>query len=154
MLRKHFNCILVLSIFFASCRQGKVPRFEYYSNGNIKNIQLPNNLNEKRELHFFQNGELKSIINYSDSLNAKEQLTFFESNGFLKSKLLFKNNKAEGSAYWFYESGAIQSSRYYTADKENSVGFDYWDYSFVINKTLVRFNALVGIRIYLEPSNA
>ena len=126
-------------IIFLSCQNKELSKIEYYPNGSIKKVtSFQDNHRISKEITFFENGNLKHIANFVDGVLDGEQLRFYE-NGLLESKLLFKNNLPNGVAYWFFESGSLRASRYYIDGKQNNLGFDYWDYKFVINKALVRF---------------
>lgn len=136
--KSFFFFILLL---FCGCTNNHNQKIEYYSNGNIQKIySTKNNQKDGKEILYFENGHLKSISNFVNGLKDGEQLNFFENNGSLESKLIFKNDIPNGVAYWFYKSGALRASRNYMNGKEYDMGFDYWDYGFVINKSLERFN--------------
>lgn len=141
-------------IFWCSCSQNKNSEIKYYPNGNIAKISASeNNKRSGKEILFFDNRNIESITNYVDGLKEGEQLNFNKINGFLKSKLLFRHDRAEGVAYWYYESGSLRSSRNYINGKEWYVGFDYWDGKFVINKSLVRFdNGRVYYKLNFDSS--
>lgn len=104
---------------------------EYLLGGDEKN---------KREILYYENGNLKSITNYINNLKEGEQLNFYQGNGKLESKLIFKNNSANGVAYWFYESGSMKALRYYVDNKECYFGIDYWDDPAGIFKSSLHFD--------------
>ncbi len=138
MLKKIIPLALPLSW---GCSNKSKFKIEYYPNGNIKHIYSSKNdtINSK-EITFFTNGNVEFIKNYADGMIEGERLHFYEENGLMESKMFFKRDIPNGNAYWFYQSGALRSSRYYVDGKENYVGFDYWDYRIVINKALIRFD--------------
>ena len=138
-LKKYIPFILLLCL---GCENKNKFKIEYYPNGNIQKIySLENDKKNGKEILYYENGNIKSITNFIDNLKDGEQLNFYENNGLLKTKLLLKkDNIPNGVAYWFYESGALKASRNYVNGRPYDVGFDYWDYGFVINKSLERFN--------------
>lgn len=138
---KSKNYILSILLFFLGCSTKENLKIEYYSNGDIQKIYtIKNNEKNTQEILFYPNGNINKITNYADGFKEGEELNFFENNGLLESKLIFKKNIPNGVAYWFYQSGALRASRNYVNGKEYDMGFDYWDYGFVINKSLERFD--------------
>jgi len=130
---------LLLIIFFFSCQNKNMSKIEYYSDGSIKKISsFPIGDSKRIEMTFYENGNLETISHLANGNLEGEQINFYDS-GRLASKFQFKNNLLNGVAYWFYKSGSLKASRFYIDGKQNDMGFDYWDYKFVINKALVRF---------------
>ena len=134
------KCLVFLLICGCS-EKDKNLKIEHFPNGQVSQISLiKNGVENGRRIEFDSTGNIKAIENIVNGLKQGEQLNFHEVNGLLKSKLTFKNNLANGVAYWFYASGSLKASRNYINDKEWYLGFDYWDDSFVIVKSLLRFN--------------
>lgn len=145
-IKNKLRIIGVITLFFTylqSCsnKPSANIEIEYYSSGRPKKISFFTDKGILKEMLYYDNGNIKSVTNIRNNLKEGEQLVFFEDNdNKLKSKLLFKSDKANGVAYWYYPSGALKASRNYKDDKEWYLGFDYWDDAFVINKSLLRFN--------------
>jgi antitoxin component YwqK of YwqJK toxin-antitoxin module len=136
---KYYTFFILLLCW--GCSNKNKSKTEYYANGKIKQIySLKDNKKQGKEILYSANGNIKSISSYMDNLLEGEQLNFYENNGLLESKLSFKKGVPNGSAYWFYEGGALRACRYYVNGREDDIGFDYWDYRFIINKSLIRFN--------------
>lgn len=132
-------CILI-SILFQFCSNPKKPfDLSYYENGKIKKEVIYITNLKRKEINFFQNGEIKSILTFNDSLLEGEQFWFFE-NGRLNQKINFSDNIKNDNAYFFYTDGRLKNDRYFRNGKEVLFGSDYWDDSVLIIKSTLHFN--------------
>lgn len=137
----HFLVLSSIFVLLNSCLN-KNSNIEYSTNGKLKTIIItPPNSNHRIEYNFFENGKLKSVHKYIDKLYDGEQLWFF-SDGNLDRKIQFNNGKANGKAYYFYDSsGSLIHSRYFRDNREVLYGADYWDNdSLNIMKSSLHFN--------------
>jgi len=152
---KGCSLFLIMCISSGCNSHNNKVKIEYYPDGNLKRVYyLIGSEKKAKEIVYYENGNIASVTNYLDNKKEGEYLNFFKEKGTLESKLLFKNDSASGVAYWFYESGSLKSSRNYKNDKEWYLGFDYWDDSFVVNKTLVRFdrNAKIYYKVNFDST--
>ncbi|MFN8288506.1 MAG: hypothetical protein U0V74_17240 [Chitinophagales bacterium] len=109
---------IILFVLLAACNGNK--KTDYIFN------KIDNNKKEGLHLYYFQDGNIKAILNYrADSLNGES--IYFYPNNRIKAKVHFVNNLENGMAYYFYPSGVIESYRQWENGKKVNYAQDYYD---------------------------
>ena len=91
------------------------------------------------EVKYYDNGNIEYIKNY-DYQKLQGEAVWFFANGRLKQKIIFEMWLENGHAYYFYESGALESHRYWRNGKMVGYVADYWDDRMSIIKNVLYFN--------------
>ena len=137
-------CFIFFIVFlFFSCKEKSFKNEKFYDNGNLKEFILFSNNEVKAVYSFYENGVIKSIrrYNYNESREFRIEELWFYPTGILNRKIPFLNGKANGNAYYFYDTtGSIKSDRYFRNDVQVFYGADYWDDSLGTMKASLHFN--------------
>lgn len=106
----------------------------------------------KEKVDYYKTGSIKSIKRYNQRNKLDGQSQWFFENGITEQIVLFKDDKENGNAFYFYASGALKSFRFWDNGKMILYGTDFFDDSLNIIKSSILFEN--GMMVYKKNFNS